>query len=218
MRPLTEKQEQTLSYIRTYVRQHGYPPSRPEIARAIGVKHASTVDSHLIALTKKGWIEMRPETPRAIRLLKENVPVVPSGRIAAGEPIVAEGRILDRMPMRVARRFMPHAEFFLEIQGDSMNRVGLNDGDLVAIHVTPEARNGDVVVARIDGEVTLKRYRKLDDGTIELNAESTNEGHTHRKIERDNLDFHIDGIMVGAVICSGRPTSDSSPEFDAAVA
>ena len=175
MRPLTEKQEQTLSYIRTYVRKHGYPPSRPEIAGAIGVKHASTVDWHLTALTKKGWIEMRPQTPRAIRLLKEDVPVVPAGRIAAGEPVLAEGRILERIPMTVARRFTPHAKYFLEVHGDSMNRLGLNDGDLVAIHATPEAQNGDVVVARIDGEVTLKRYKRLDDGTIELHPESINE-------------------------------------------
>ena len=200
MRNLTDRQSQVLECIRAYIRSHGYPPSRSEIAKSLGLTHASTIDWHLTALMRKGWVEIPPDTPRGIRLLKEDLPVVPIGRIAAGEPIVAESRIVDRMPMAVAERFSPRPDYFLTVQGDSMNRLGLNDGDTVAIKATPEAEDGQVVAARVENEVTLKRYRRIDDRCVELYPESTNEEHTPLRIDLANTEFHIDGIMVGALV------------------
>ena len=198
MRPLTDRQKELLELLRKFIRENGYPPTRPECAAAMDV-HPSTIDWHLTALMKKGWIEMQASS-RAIRLMREDLPVVPAGRIAAGEPILAEGRIVDRMAREVAERFRPPPSYFLEVYGDSLDRLGLSSGDLVAVHATPEPENGQVVVARIDDEVTLKRLRRLDERHVELSPESTNPRHRPRVVDLAETELHIDGVMVGALI------------------
>ena len=216
MKKLTDRQREALDHIRTYTRRHGFPPSRAELAEEMQVTHASSVDSHLAALQKKGWIELRPNTRRGIRLLGEadaDLPLIdlvePIGDIAAGEPIVAESRIVERIPATVAERFHPRPAYFLTVRGDSLDRTGLRDGDIVAIRATPEAQNGDVVVARFGDEVTLKRFLRIDRRHVELRPESHNPEHKPIRIDLAKHILHIDGVAVGALIGTlGATTMD----------
>ena len=169
--------------------------------------HPSSVEVHLTALQTKGWIELRRDIKRGIRLLDEataDLPLIdlvdPTGEIAAGEPIVAEGRIVDRISAVVAERFSPTPDYFLTVRGDSMDRTGLRDGDVVAIRATPEANNGDVVVARFGDEVTLKRFVRLDARRVELRPDSHNAEHQAIEIDLAKHILHIDGVVVGALI------------------
>ena len=211
MQNLSERQRQTLEFIREYVREQGVAPSRPEIAEALGLNHKSTVDAHLAALMKKGWIELRPGSPRNIRLLRENLPVIATGPIAAGEPILAENRITTRIPRAVAEMFSPRPDYFLRVKGDSMDKLGLTTGTIVAVQARPDARNHDVVVARVNDEVTLKRFIKNDGRHVELRPESTNDEHEPIEIDLAEGNFHIDGIVVGAVIGEGFNPTDAQP-------
>ena len=203
MQNLSERQRETLEFIRRYVSARGVAPSRPEIADALGLTHKSTVDAHLSALMKKGWIELRPGSPRNIRLLREQLPVVVAGPIAAGEPIVTEGRTTRQVPRAVAEMFSPPPSYFLEVQGSSMNKLGLATGTIVAIRRGDAPRNGDVVVARIDDAVTLKRFIRKDERHVELHPESTDPEHPVIKIDLTTDDFHVDGVAVGALIGEG---------------
>ena len=206
MRQLTDRQRETLEEIRAYRRRHGFPPSRKELSERLGLGHPSSVDVHLTALQTKGWIELRPDAKRGIRLLDEDpdLPLVdlvdPIGEIAAGEPIVADARIVDRIPEAVAARFKPTPDYFLTVRGDSMELTGLNDGDVVAVRATPEAESNNVVVARFGDEVTLKRYVRIDARHVELRPESRNRKHKVRRIDLAKHILHIDGVAVGALI------------------
>ena len=166
----------------------------------MGLRHVSAVGYHLQALRNKGWIELLPDQNRGIRLVKDECPVVPSGTIAAGEPILAEGRVVERLPYTITRRFVPKPDYFLQVRGDSMDRVGLRDGDLVAIQAVPEAVHGQIVVARIDNEVTLKRFVRTARDRVELCPESYNEEHQPIVIDLSNTELNIDGVAVGALI------------------
>ena len=204
MKRLSPRQNATLDFIREYVRTHQVVPTRTEIARGLQIGHVSTVDSHLAALMKKGWIEMRPGSPRNIRLLREDLPVVVAGPIAAGEPILAEGRVTARLPRAVQQVFSPRPDYFLEVRGDSMDKLGLRTGSVVAIKAQAVADNHDVVVARIDDEVTLKRLvRTSQRHTVELRPESTNPEHHVIVVDLAHTELHIDGVAVGALIGSG---------------
>ena len=207
MKELTNRQRETLEKIRAYMRRNGFPPSRAELSKSLGLSHPSSADVHLTALQVKGWIEIRPDTNRGIRLLGDADPAVPlidlvepTGEIAAGEPIVAESRIVDRISPVVAEQFSPGPDYFLRVRGDSMDRTGLRDGDLVAIRATPEACNGDVVVARFGDEVTLKRFVRLDARRVELRPDSHNPEHQPIEIDLAKHILHIDGVAVGALI------------------
>lgn len=207
MEKLTDRQREALDHIRRYTRRHGFPPSRAELAVQMGLTHAASVDTHLAALQKKGWIEIRPNTRRGIRLLDDADPdlplidlVEPIGDIAAGEPIIAESRIVDRIPAAVAERFRPRPDYFLTVRGDSMNRTVLRDGAIVAIRSTPEAKDGDVVVARFGDEVTLKRFVRIDRRHVELRPDSHNEEHKAIQLDLAKHILHIDGVAVGALI------------------
>ena len=207
MKDLTNRQRETLDHIRAYMRRNGFPPSRAELSKSLGLSHPSSADVHLTALQVKGWIEIRPDTNRGIRLLGDADPAVPlidlvepTGEIAAGEPIVAESRIVDRISPVVAEQFSPGPDYFLRVRGDSMDRTGLRDGDLVAIRATPEACNGDVVVARFGDEVTLKRFVRLDERHVELRPDSHNPEHEPIRIDLAKHILHIDGVAVGALI------------------
>ena len=193
MKKLSDRQRDTLEHIRAYLRRHGFPPSRKELTESLGIKHPSTVDGHLTALQKKGWIELRPDTKRGIRLLDEasaDLPLIDlvesTGEVAAGEPIVADARIVDRIPQAVGERFRPRPDYFLTVRGDSMDRTGLRDGD--------------VVVARFGDEVTLKRFVRRDGRHIELRPDSHNPVHETIHIDLAKHILHIDGVAVGALI------------------
>ena len=215
MKNLTNRQRQTLDLIRGHIRRYGFPPSRKELAASLGLTHPSSVDVHLNALQAKGWIELKRDTKRGIRLVGDTDPGVPLvdlatpvGEIAAGDPIVAESRIVDQIPSAVAERFSPIPNYFLTVRGDSMNRTGLRDGDVVAIRVTPEARHRDVVVARFGDEVTLKRFFRRDERHVELRPDSHNPEHKSIKIDLAKHVLHIDGVAVGALIGRFDDTAD----------
>ena len=202
MKQLTEIQRGTLDFIRGYVREHGCAPSRPEIAKALGLKHKSIVDQRLFALERKGWIELKAGSPRYIRLLDEELPLIVAGTVAAGEPILADERVKARIPRAVAEMFRPEPQFFLRVQGDSMNRLGLVTGSVVAVRSQATARTKDVVVARLGDEVTLKRFIRVDRRRVELRPESTRE-HPTIEVDLKRDAFEICGIAVGALIGDG---------------
>ena len=203
MQALSPRQHETLEFVRAYVSEHGAAPSRPEIAQALGLSHVSTVDSHLSALMKKGWVELKPGAPRYIRLLREDLPVVVAGPIAAGEPILAEGRVTARLPRSARELFSPPPNYFLQVKGDSMDKLGLRTGTVVAVKAQQVAENGDVVVARIGDEVTLKRFVRLSKRHVELRPESTNPKHRTIAVDLATTELHIDGVAVGALIGQG---------------
>jgi len=163
MHELTRRQREILTLIRQHVVEEGYPPTRAEIAAAFGFRSPNAAEEHLRALARKGVIELMPGSSRGIRLLEsgvteeEGIPVV--GRVAAGEPILAEQHIEDRYPVDPAL-FHPRAHYLLRVRGMSMRDIGILDGDLLAVHRTEQAQNGQIVVARLDEDVTVKRFRR----------------------------------------------------------
>ena len=159
MERLTARQQQIFDLIKDNLDETGYPPTRAEIAQTLGFRSANAAEDHLRALARKGVIEMIPGASRGIRVVEQfnGIPIV--GRVAAGEPILAEQNIEDYQEMP-AGSFHPHADYFLRVQGQSMVDVGIMDGDLLAVHQQPTAENQQIVVARVDGEVTVKRLRR----------------------------------------------------------
>ena len=161
MLKLTARQQQILEFIREFADTEGYPPTRAEIARALGFRSANAAEDHLKALARKGAIELRAGSSRGIRLSNPTatvgLPVI--GRVAAGNPILAEEHIQARYRLDPAL-FQPQANYLLEVKGMSMRDAGIHDGDLLAVHRQPEAGNGEIVVARVEDEVTVKRFRR----------------------------------------------------------
>ena len=194
MEGLTPRQAEILRLIRTRIEEDGMPPTRAEIARAFGFRSANAAESHLRALERKGMIELAPGSSRGIRLTEETgLPVV--GRVAAGQPILAEQYIVRRINIDPAL-FDPRPDYFLQVRGMSMKNAGILDGDLLAVHRTHDVRNGQIVVARIDGEVTVKRFRRNGQYVSLLP-----ENEEHAPIELD-LALHslvIEGLAVGVL-------------------
>ena len=198
MQDLTPRQQQILYLIQRAIRETGMPPTRAEIARAIGFRSVNAAEEHLRALERKGAIELLAGTSRGIRLkdaLREQIGLPLVGRVAAGNPILAEEHIEGHYEIDPSLfASVPH--FLLRVQGMSMRDAGILDGDLVAVHRSPEVRNRQIVVARLEDEVTVKRYRQ--------------EGHKVWLLP-DNPDFDpiqvdlreqtltIEGVVVGVV-------------------
>ena len=203
MRKITENQRKTLDFVREYVREHGCAPARPEIARALGLKHKSIVDQRLFALERKGWIALKAGSPRYIKLLHDDLPLIVAGEVAAGEPILAEERIRHRIPRAVAEAFRRQPDFFLRIEGDSMDRLGFVTGSVVAVKAQSDAENGQVVVAKIGEELTLKRFMRVDERNVELRPESSNPEHQPIRVDLEQEAFEIAGVAVGALIGDG---------------
>ncbi|HEX7036937.1 MAG TPA: transcriptional repressor LexA [Pseudomonadales bacterium] len=196
METLTPRQAQVLELIRRHIEETGYPPTRADIARALGFRSPNAAEEHLKALARKGAIEMIPGTSRGIRLPEPpGLPVV--GRVAAGNPILAQENIEDHVDIP-GGFFRPRADFLLRVRGDSMQGAGILDGDLLAVHKTPEAANGQIVVARVDDEVTVKRLQRTRQRhRILLLPENPD----YEPIEVDLTDrpFHIEGLGVGVI-------------------
>jgi len=194
MEKLTPRQQQVLDLVRRHIDQTGYPPTRADIARELGFKSANAAEEHLKALARKGAIEMIPGASRGIRLPESaGIPIV--GRVAAGNPVLAEQNIEDYCDLPPTF-FKPRADYFLKVQGDSMIEVGIFDGDLLAVHSTPVANNGDIVVARIEDEVTVKRLHKTTQKhMLELLPE--NPDYQPIKVDLRAQAFAIEGISVG---------------------
>ncbi|MDF7670157.1 transcriptional repressor LexA [Orbaceae bacterium ESL0721] len=207
MRPLTERQQQIYDLIRQNIIDTGMPPTRAEIAKQLGFRSANAAEEHLKALARKGAIEMIPGSSRGIRLLlednskKETKPAINNstlpliGHVAAGSPILAQEHIEQQFQID-PNLFKPRADFLLRVKGMSMKDIGIVDGDLLAVHKTEEVRNGQVVVARIDDEVTVKRFSRVGK-QVTLLAE--NEEFSPIKVDLSEHDFAIEGIAVGII-------------------
>jgi repressor LexA len=201
MLKLTSRQEQVLMLIKQNIEETGYPPTRAEIAKSLGFKSANAAEEHLRALARKGAIEMVPGASRGIRLPAEeakNDPGIPIvGRVAAGSPILAEEHVQDHCAIP-REFFQPSADYFLEVHGESMIDVGIHDGDLLAVHQTQQVTNGQIVVARIGDEVTVKRFQKTPDSHIvELIAE--NPEFAPIIVDLTQESFAIEGLSVGVI-------------------
>jgi len=158
---LTARQQEILEFIRTFLEEEGFPPTRAEIAKALGFRSANAAEDHLKALERKGAVEILAGTSRGIRLTggfdEGGLPVV--GRVAAGSPVLAEQHIEQHYRLD-PKLFRPRAHYLLRVKGMSMRDAGLLEDDLLAVHRVRQAENGQIVVARLDDEVTVKRFRR----------------------------------------------------------
>ncbi len=196
--PLTPRQAEILQYIRDTQEATGAPPTRAEIARAFSFSSPNAAEGHLRALARKGAIELVPGSSRGIRLQEEiGLPLV--GRVAAGHPILAQEHIEDHYRLD-PRLFNPAADYLLRVKGQSMKDAGILDGDLLAVHRTGEARNGQIVVARLEDEVTVKRFKRQGRRVLLL-PENADFAPIEVNLAREPL--VIEGIAVG-VIRNGR--------------
>lgn len=195
---LTARQQQVLDLIKDKMDETGYPPTRVEIAKELGFKSANAAEEHLRALARKGAIEMVPGASRGIRLPQADNPGIPIiGRVAAGSPILAQEHVEDYCELK-PEFFSPAADYFLRVNGESMIDVGIFDGDLLAVHSTNQARNGQIVVARIGEEVTVKRYQRDGNSqSVMLIAENKDFDPIH--VDLSEEEFAIEGLSVGVV-------------------
>ena len=202
MKPLTARQQEVYDFLKHHLETTGMPPTRAEISKELGFRSPNAAEEHLKALAKKGVIEIVSGASRGIRLLLEDnhaeeepgLPLI--GRVAAGEPILAEQHIEGTYRVD-ADMFKPQADFLLKVYGQSMKDIGILDGDLLAVHSTKDVRNGQVVVARIEDEVTVKRLERKG-SMIYLHAE--NEEFAPIVVDlTQRPHFEIEGIAVGII-------------------
>src|SRR5210317_561469 len=203
MRELTPRQKQILEMIQEFIAETGMPPTRAEIARQLGFKSANAAEEHLRALQRKGVLELLPGASRGIQLkdsLRDQMGLPLVGRVAAGSPILAEEHIETHYRVDPAF-FNPKPHYLLRVQGMSMRNAGILDGDLVAVHRTPEVRSRQIVVARVEDEVTVKRYRQ-DGSVVWLLPE--NDDFEPIQVDLNHQAMVIEGVVVG-VIRDGLP-------------
>lgn len=197
MKPLTDRQQAILDFIEQNMAEAGFPPTIAEIAAAFNVRSTNSVRGHLQALARKGVIELVPSVSRGIRLLKPaaetGLPLV--GRVAAGRPILAQENIEGYCQLG-PELFRGRADYLLRVHGMSMRDAGILDGDLLAVQRTPQANSGQIVVARIGDEATVKRLR-LDGARAVLEPANPDFDVIEIDLERDTL--VIEGIVVGVI-------------------
>jgi repressor LexA len=192
---LTARQQQVLEVIRQYVADTGYPPTRADIAHELGFKSANAAEEHLRALARKGAIEMIAGTSRGIRLTESTgLPII--GRVAAGSPVLATEHIEDYCEL-ASGFFSPGADYLLKVTGDSMKDAGIFDGDLLAVHNTQTAKDGQIVVARIEDEVTVKRLKRSGQHMLKLLPE--NPDYDPIVVDLRQTEVAIEGISVGVI-------------------
>lgn len=193
---LTARQQEILDLIKSAIVKTGYPPTRAEIAEQLGFRSPNAAEEHLKALARKGAIEMMPGASRGIRIVEDQqmgLPII--GRVAAGEPILAQEHVDDYCEIP-ANWFKPSADFLLEVHGESMINVGIMDGDLIAVHKAETAHNGQIVVARVEDEVTVKRYQK-NRNKVTLLPE--NDSFSPIEVNLKDSNFAIEGLYVGVI-------------------
>jgi len=198
MSDLTPRQSQVLHLIRHAIVETGMPPTRAEIAAQLGFRSPNAAEEHLRALARKGCIELLAGSSRGIRLkdiLREQLGLPLIGRVAAGKPILAEEHIVDHLRIEAAL-FQPKPHYLLKVVGMSMKDAGILDGDLVAVHRTPEVRNRQIVVARLENEVTVKRYRQQ--GSIAWLLPENPEFEPIR-VDLTHEPLLIEGVVVGVL-------------------
>ncbi|WP_298943466.1 transcriptional repressor LexA [uncultured Psychromonas sp.] len=202
MKELTKRQGEVLDVIKDQITKTGMPPTRVELARILGFKSANAAEEHLKALARKGAIEILSGTSRGIRVISdhkdneaanEGLPLI--GKVAAGEPILAQEHVETHYNVDPTL-FHPAADFLLRVQGESMKDIGIMDGDLLAVHKTQNINNGQVVIARVEDDVTVKRFYR-DGKKITLKAE--NALFEPIKVDLEYQSFDIEGIAVGVI-------------------
>jgi repressor LexA len=221
--PLSPRQQQILQRITEFITQQGRPPTRADLARALGLRNRQGIDQHLRALERKGYLQLEPGIARGLRVLHGEPIAVPGdvppqraaasraaasraagsrsavlplyGRVAAGVPALAAGNIEDEIAIDRAL-FRPRADFLLRVHGQSMRDAGIAHRDILAVHRTPEAVNGQIVVARLGDEATVKFYRR--DGAL-LRLEPANPDFAALEIDLRIEPWEIEGIVVGIV-------------------
>ncbi len=192
---LTDRQAEILAHIENCVAEDGMPPTRAEVARHFGFSSANAAETHLRALAKKGYIEIAAGASRGLRLLQRaaGLPVV--GRVAAGSPILAVEHVESHVPLP-ASFFSPKADYLLRVKGMSMRDAGIFDGDLIAVHKTDSVRSGDIIVARLDDEVTVKTLERNSKGIRLLPA---NPDFEPIDVTPRSESFAIEGKCVGVI-------------------
>lgn len=196
MQGLTKRQQQVLDMIRDFIEEYNVPPTRVEIAEAMGFRSANAAEDHLKALLRKGVIEMYAGSSRGIRIVEDEnqgLPVV--GRVAAGNPILAEENIEDHYQVD-ANVFYPAADYLLRVKGKSMQDVGIFNGDLLAVHRTSEVSSGQIIVARLGDEVTVKRFRRRGN-KVRLMPE--NPDFEPIEVDLRDEELTIEGLAVGVI-------------------
>jgi repressor LexA len=198
---LTPRHRQILELIRRHIRDTGFPPTRAEIARALGFRSANAAEEHLRAMERRGVIEIQRGVSRGIRLCEmaeEDLMVPVVGRVAAGSPILAEEHIDDHYRLDPGL-FRPPAHYLLRVRGNSMRDVGILDGDLLAVHRTREARNGQILVVRLEDEVTVKRFRRHNRWRHRVQLLPENPDFEPIEIDLRERELVIEGLGVGVL-------------------
>lgn len=197
MQGLTKRQQEILRMIQSHIASTGFPPTRTDICEYFGFRSPTAAEDHLRALEKKGVIELISGTSRGIRVVEdiqdEGLPLV--GRVAAGEPIMSSDHIEEHVKV-TPDLFYPHADYLLRVKGMSMRDVGIIDGDLLAVHATNQVSSNQIVVARVDDEVTVKRFRQR--GNI-VTLLPENEEFEPIRVDLREQDFSIEGVYVGVL-------------------
>ena len=205
-KPLTNRQKEVLNFISEHIDSIGYPPTRNELSKHFGFRSPNAAESHLRALEHKGVIRIEAGRSRGITLtplsgsslpppgnMRTPLPLI--GRVAAGSPVLAQENIEDSYRVDPAL-FSPRPHYLLRVEGDSMRDAGILNGDLLAVHRTPEARNGQIVVARLDDEVTVKRFKRTRH-TVSLLPE--NQAFQPIQVDLRHQDLVIEGLGVGGI-------------------
>jgi repressor LexA len=198
MRELTPRQKQILELIQDVIYETGMPPTRAEIAAELGFKSPNAAEEHLRALQRKGVLDLIPGASRGIQLkdsLRDQMGLPLVGQVAAGSPILAEEHIETHYRID-PQLFNPKPHYLLRVQGMSMKDAGILDGDLVAVHRTPEVRSRQIIVARLDDEVTVKRYQQ--NGSI-VSLLPENKDFEPIVIDLNEQELIIEGVVVGVI-------------------
>jgi repressor LexA len=202
--PLTKRQNQIIRFISQYIDNHGFPPTRIELSQHFGFRSPNAAESHLRALEKKGVLRIERGRSRGLTLTSLARAILPGagrlplplvGRVAAGSPVLAQQNIEDQYHVDPAL-FSPRPHYLLRVEGMSMRDAGILDQDLLAVHRTPEAGNGQIVVARLDDEVTVKRFQRRGEKVSLLPA---NPRFEPLEIDLRHRELIIEGLGVGVI-------------------
>jgi repressor LexA len=202
---LTERQARVMAFIRDFAAQRGYPPTHAEIAAGLGFKSANAATEHVRRLAGKGALTIEPGLSRGLRLAARGAkaaavthapPVLPViGEVAAGQPILAQENV-ERTVDVDAALFRPRADFLLRVRGDSMIEAGIEPGDLLAVHKTPEVRDGQIAVVRLDDDVTVKRFHRIA-SSRSIVLEPANRTLSPTVVDPARVNVAIEGLVVG---------------------
>ena len=201
MKEITSQQQRVLDCIQIYINKTGFPPTRADICRKLGFKSPNSAETHLRALEKKGFISIESGASRGISIINndrngsinnDEYPVI--GLVAAGSPTLAEENIMNTINCPESF-FNSSFDYFLKVKGLSMKNAGIMEDDLIAVKKTSDIKNGDIVIARIDDEVTVKFFNRKSPKIVEL--EPANDDFENIVINLEQEELHIEGKSVG---------------------